>query len=287
VLLTACDNDTGVTAFNASPEASITAPTEGEALFEGVAVALRGRVSDADNEASSLLTTWFVGSETLCAAAPPDDDGVTSCEATLDPDASLVTLEVVDPEGAAGSASVSVAVTPTDAPEATILAPEATGTFYSDQKITFEGLVSDAEDEPTLLMAAWQSDLDGGLDVSAEPDSEGNTLGSGLLTEGEHFLTLTVEDTTGKTGTDSVTLTVGPPNQAPTCTITAPEDGGSGAEGDLVTLEALVDDADVAADWLGVEWESDQDGVLASSTPNSDGTVGFTTRDLTVSTHVL
>ena len=286
-ILCACDNDTGVTAFNALPEASITAPSEGEILIEGELVALRGRVSDADDDVASLLATWFVGTETLCDTAPPDADGVTTCEAVFGPDDTLVTLEVVDPGDAAGSASVAITVTPTDAPVAAILAPDAAGTFYSDQKITFEGLVSDTEDDPTALVAWWESDLDGVLDVAAEPDSEGATLGSGLLSEGEHFLTLTAEDPSGKTGADSVVLAVGPPNQPPTCTITAPEDSISGSEGDLVTLEALVEDPDVPADWLAVTWESDRDGELATSTPNSDGTVGFSTRDLSVNTHVL
>ena len=54
---------------------------------------------------------------------------------------------------------------------AEILAPMADGVYYSDQLITFEGLVSDAEDDPESLVAYWESNVDGVLsDVDSIPD---------------------------------------------------------------------------------------------------------------------
>ena len=85
-------------------------------------------------------------------------------------------------------------------------------------------------------MASWESNLDGTLKVDAEPSDSGEITGFGYLSEGEHAIELNVTDTTGKTGSDSVIISVGPPNSAPSCEITAP-DGASGQAGDTVTLK--------------------------------------------------
>ena len=45
--------------------------------------------------------------------------------------------------------------------------------------------------------------------------------------------------------------------------------------GDLIIFEATVTDADVSVDQLSIEWSSDKDGSLGTSTANTDGTVSF------------
>ena len=69
------------------------------------------------------------------------------------------------PGNAAGSDQISLTVVPTESPEAEITAPTEDGVYYSDQKITFEGVVSDGEDVATDLVVIWESDLDGELDI--------------------------------------------------------------------------------------------------------------------------
>ena len=67
--------------------------------------------------------------------------------------------------------------------------------------------MSDAEDDADLLVAYWESDIDGVLsDVDSIPDSAGTVLGYGYLTEGEHAIELHVEDTTGKPDTNLFSL---------------------------------------------------------------------------------
>ena len=111
---------------------------------------------------------------------------------------------------------VSLTVAPTEAPEAMIITPEASGVYYSDQKITFEGLVSDEEDDSEFC-ASWTSDLDGELTgVDSNPDGGGHILGYGYLTEGEHAIKLSVEDTIVDRA--SVIIDVGPPNLRPCVT---------------------------------------------------------------------
>ena len=164
-----------------------------------------------NHSASQLQVTWYAGTEVLCETAAPEELGDTFCEAVLDPDDTEVAVEVVDEANALGRAMVQLTVVPSEVPVAELIAPVASGVYYSDQKVTFEGLVSDAEDDPEVLVAIWESDIDGVLDVANEPNGSGELLGAEYLSEGEHFLTLTVEDSTGKEDTDNVTLTVDHP----------------------------------------------------------------------------
>ena len=284
--LTGCP-DQSLTAFNADPSATITSPEDGSEVQEGFPVSLRGSVSDPDDSNDSLTATWYLGDEVVCSEATADWDGATSCEMVFSAEEDVVTLEVKDPQGAAGADSISLVVVPTDAPDAEIISPEYGGVYYSDRLITFEGSVSDNEDSPSDLTAWWESSIDGELEVDAEPDTSGGVLGSGYLSEGEHSVELRVEDSTGKVGQDNVVITVGPPNTAPQCQIIAPESGSVGQEGELVTFEAEVSDVDVPSDWLTVTWESDKDGELGSSSPNSDGSVTFAWSDLSVDTHTV
>lgn len=153
LLVLGCPPEQNVGTHNAAPEATITSPSAGQAVMEGEAVTLRGIVSDADHDTASLLATWTAGSDEVCAAAAPDADGITTCEVSLELGQESIGLEVHDPQGAQGAATVEVIIAPTEAPEADILAPEADGTWYSDQKITFVGGVYEAEDDPQDLTA--------------------------------------------------------------------------------------------------------------------------------------
>ncbi len=285
-LLLACDSDSGVKAFNAEPAAEITSHTDAAEVLEGYAERFRGSVTDPDHSAGDLVAIWYLGTEEVCAAAAPAEDGTTSCDILIAADAGEVALEVRDPQGAAGSDILPITVTPTVSPEALIFTPdEVDGVYYSDQLITFTGILSDGEDTPDTLIATWKSNLDGVLEAEAIPNADGEIRGYGNLTEGQHAVELNVEDTTGKTGTASVIIDVGPPNSAPTCAITAPIDGYAEAQGEEILFEGVVDDVDVAEDWLSVVWESDIEATLRESTPSSDGSVGFSYGDLSVATH--
>jgi hypothetical protein len=245
-------------------------------------------VADADHSLSELTTAWLYNGDPVCPDDAPDDAGAVSCDVTFSTDGGEVTLTVRDPGGEMGTARVTLEVQPTDAPTADIASPTADGVYYSGTLITIEGTVADAEDAAEELTVLWSSELAGDLDGDFNtPDSEGKLLGAMLLDEGEHFITLTVTDSTDKEGSDSVVINVGPPNSAPTCAITAPASGSAGSEGETVMFEADVDDVDVPANWLAVAWTSDKDGPIGSSTPDSSGSVLFPYESLTVNTHVI
>ena len=210
----------------------------------------------------------------------PDAEGVV-VRHTFMPGADEVVL-VRDPEGGSEDDRVSVGIQPTDA------AGRAHRTYTSACTTATSSPPLSGLDGGRAAEACCGVDLDGVLTGSFDtPDSEGGLLGAVTLREGEHFLTLTVTDSTGKEGRDSVTFQVGPPNSVPTCAITGPEDGSSGADGEEVRFTATVSDPDVPADWLTITWESDKDGSLGSSTANSDGSVGFAYSELSINTHAV
>jgi hypothetical protein len=283
--LAACKPDAGLTKYNSEPEAQITAPGDGETVLEGTVVTLRGAASDANHDASELITRWFVGDTEACASTVPAADGTTTCDVTvLASDALSVRLEVVDADGAAGTASATYAVTPNEAPTAEIQSPSSDGVYYSDQLITLRGAVDDMEDEPAALVVRWQSSVDGDLGT-VTPNSEGLLESFVTLSEGTHAVQLFVTDTAGNEGQASVLIDVGPPNTAPDCAITEPSDGGASASGERVDFVALASDVDIASNLLSVTWESDKDGALGSSTPDGTGAIVFSTSALSVDTH--
>ncbi len=283
--------DNGVTKFDSPPVAVITSPADGTTEKQAATVTLRGSASDANDAADTLLASWFVDDVAACAAVPPAGDGTTTCDVVV-PDAGsagsiIVRLDVTDPTGSTGSAYATLQVTPNATPVVTIAEPTADGVYYSDQLVTFDGTVTDAED-PNPTLTAWWVDNGTTLDaVAAAPTSTGEVLGYSLLPEGPHALELHALDSGGAEGIASVVITVGPPNSPPDCAITSPPTGSAGEPGQLVTFTGLVSDPDVPADWLTVAWTSDKDGDIGSSAPDSAGNVTFPTSALSVATHVV
>ncbi len=286
LVLAAC-NDQGLTTHNAKPEVTITFPSDGEQVEEGVPLTLMGMVDDADDLADELIATWTSSGTTLCAQVPVASDGITTCTVELAQENTDLTLVVQDPGGATGSDHVTIEVVATGSPQVTLDAPVASGTYYSDRLIEFAGTVGDEEDDPTELVVGIASSLDDSLSVDIDVVSDGSVTAWAQLSEGEHALTLWAEDSSGKRGSDSVVIEVGPPNSDPTCTITAPESGAVVNQGVAVLFGAQVDDVDIAENQLEVAWSSDQDGPLGSSTPSSSGEVAFSYSGLSATTHVI
>lgn len=281
-----CDSEKGISTFNAQPEATITSHFDGDEVLEGIEITLRGSASDPNNNYDDLTATWFSDGEKICEASMPESDGTVQCQTILEgPDVDII-LEVKDKQNATGSAVVSLIVLPTASPEASITSPMASDIYYTDQLITFQGIVSDAEDIPENLIAYWKSNIDGILeDTSSIPNSDGEVLGYGLLSVGQHAIELFVEDSTQQTGVDSVVITVGPSNSTPVCQITSPLDDAAGPQGEMIQFSGEVTDPDISSDQLVVVWNSDKDGEFGQSSPNSSGSISFSYADLSVNTH--
>ena len=275
LFLFACESDKGVTIFNPNPEAQISSHSDGDEVLEGYVITFMGNVSDANHTPDELTTIWKSGTDILCEATVANIDGTSVCEAVLTPDDTSITLEVKDTENAPGSDTISLNVIPSANPTAEIIAPEANGVYYSDQLITFEGLVSDEEDDADLLVANWNSNLDGDLLIATQPNSTGEVLGATYLSQGDHFLVLTVEDTTGKKVLTMLPSVSDHPIPLQSVSFYSPVDGSAGPQGNAVQFEATASDVDIPSDMLTVTWTSDKDGEIGSSTPTSAGEITF------------
>ncbi|MAA80605.1 MAG: hypothetical protein CL916_15220, partial [Deltaproteobacteria bacterium] len=180
-----------------------------------------------------------------------------------------------------------VVVSATQAPTAQIIEPTIEGAYYSDQLIFFSAQIQDAEDEATALMYEWVSSQDGILPLTSEPNTDGTIEGYALLSEGQHAITLRVEDSSGKTTTESLAISVGASNTEPSCSITDPITGSSFVEGQDIGFSAVVDDADINNSLLSIQWESNIDGVFNTDIPNTDGSIGFAYGGLSAGTHTV
>ena len=279
--------DNGVTAFNAEPKATITSHKDGDVEWEAYTTTFRGSVSDPDHKTEELLVTWYVGGLQACTDLVPDADGSTTCTVLIGPSDSRVDLQVQDAGLATGSDTVTLFIKPTSPPSVDIVTPQAGDQFYSDQKVSFSAVVGDEEDAPTTLLATWSSDIDGTLNIAADPDTSGDISSVGYLTEGQHLITLTVQDTTAKISSDDVLIVVGGPNNLPSCELTGPEGGTSFVHGDVVTFSGTVSDVEIPANELSVIWWSDRDGDLSTSVPSSAGEVLFATSTLSIAPHTI
>lgn len=267
--LLGCGSDKSITTVNKAPEATITSHSNGAEVFEGFLITLRGSASDSNSSYDELTATWYAGTEVVCEAIIPENDGTTECEITIGVADTTFVLEVKDAQNATGATSVELVVIPTESPDVFIVQPLSEGVYYSDQLITFEGILLDAEDNSEELVGYWESNVDGLLEnVDAEPNTDGETEGFGLLTEGQHAIQLHVEDSTGKTGSESVIVNVGPPNSSPLCEIISPIDGSVSSQGETINFAGVATDMDVASDLLSVIWNSDKDGEIGTLNPN-------------------
>jgi len=149
-LLCGCP-DHGVESINATPVATILSHQDGATLDEGAELTFVGSAADADHPPETLSVSWYLAGQALCTDLLPDQDGTTTCVATVGSEGGDLVLQVRDPKNAVGTDSVAVTVQPTSAPTAAITAPEDGGTYAADALITFEGVVADAEDAAEAL----------------------------------------------------------------------------------------------------------------------------------------
>ncbi len=286
--LIGCQDDT-LTYFAQPPSVAITSPADGAVVAEAVEIALVGLVTDEVfyEDMPSLDVAWSVNGTAACTDAALDDSGETICLHTFAEGSAEIQLVATNPDGESDYVIVTVEVEKNNAPTAQIVLPDNTLGYYTGTPITFEGQATDGEDDASQLSVAWESDLDGLLDLDSAPTDDGTVGGSASLSEGDHYVTMTVTDTTGRTGSDAVSLTVGAPNNDPECAITSPTDGHAASEGEAIDFTATASDVEVDPTELSVSWASDQDGALGASSVDGTGAVTFSYEDLSVGTHTV
>ena len=289
-LLAACvgDDKGSLNVLNDPPSVLITSPGDGDSVLEGEVLTLRAQITDRETALSDVEVEWQVDGEVVCAdSSAPDEAGETSCQTSVDRDATI-TVIVFDGDGGDDQDSVTVAVTANAAPEISLRSPVADQAYYADLPLALSATVSDAEDTVAELSVTWLSGDDELAPSGASIDSDGEYGASIYLGEGVHVLKARVEDTLGKTASDTVTITVYGENEVPVCEITGPADGAQFALGDMVELEGSCVDTETAPPLLLGTVESSADGeVVAEVTFDSSGDFSEPLSTLSAGTHKL
>ena len=246
-LLIGCTSDQITKTINEAPTVAITSHSDGFEVFEGETVSFRAQASDTNNGTQAISVAWYLGQELVCDWATPLVAGDSFCDITF-AETNTVVVEVRDEDGAAGRDEIAGNITANAAPEIEVLSPTEMERYYSDQLITFQVQVSDAEDSPEDLLVEWESSLDGILTFESQPDSNGSIDDAGYLSEGQHSFDVRLTDTMGKSVTQSLVLDVGGENTAPTCEIIEPENHATYSLGETVFFTGLIQDSEASPD---------------------------------------
>lgn len=282
-----CNSETTTKTFNDNPSITITSHDGTIEVQEGQEELFRARVSDTNDGLNELQVAWYLDEDIVCDWSNPDPAGESLCPIIITEDAQKVVAEVRDPQSAAARAEVQLSVAPSYVPTIQLLSPSLGEVYYRDQLIRFAAEIADDEDEPSELLVEWESSLDGVLALNGSADSSGTLEDFGYLSEGEHAVSLSVTDSSGKNTTASVVIMVGGPNSTPTCSISSPQPSSAGVAGDTVIFEATIGDEDINANELAVQWSSDKDGNFGTVTPSSNGSVGLAYDGLSENTHTI
>ena len=147
-----CTSDKGLSVYNTPPTVDITSPSEGGHALEGYTTTFEAHVSDANHPTADLQAQWSYGGAVVCAFAPVDENGLSTCDISMLPQYDTVHIKAIDPVDAVGTDEISLVVEQTQAPVAQIENPTRSSFFYSDQKITFQGKLL-----PIILKAVCRS----------------------------------------------------------------------------------------------------------------------------------
>ena len=285
VVSIACVTDTTLEIKHDNPEIQIVEPVTLTPIMEGEVLEFLAEGGDDKREAS-LQAEWYRDDEIVCPLAPLDLEKRTACSIPFEDRNALIRVTIFDDEGGGGSDFREVTVITRQAPEVELTLPEVGDFYYQDQAILVLGSVSDAEDAIEDLVVEMESDIDGGM--QSPPVAPDGAFQQGyFLSQGEHSLTARVIDSDGRAATDTRMFVVGPPNSAPSCDVTSPEDGTAFLYGSLSNFVASVDDVDIGPSALIVEWSSDIDGMLGSVSPDSSGGVFFSRPNLSRGSHII
>lgn len=181
-----------------------------------------------------------------------------------------------DPEYGFGIVDADEAAAPSapgnTVPVVTITGPANGSTFQSGDTITFNGTATDAEDGDLTAGLTWTSSLDGGIGT-------GGSFDTAALSTGTHTISASVTDSGGKSGSDSITVTVSAPSSsmADVASIDFTGRGGRYHDKNLVIDAAVVDESGNGVSGATVSMAVSVGGVMSpmSGVTDSSGHVSW------------
>ncbi|MCH7505107.1 S8 family serine peptidase, partial [PVC group bacterium] len=176
--------------------------------------------------------------------------------------------------GLVDAAEASTPIGPVNhAPTVTITQPNNSDTFDSSVVVDFQATADDQEEGDVSTNIIWSSSING-------------IIGSGpsvavVLSDGEHTITASADDSENATGSDSINITVGTPPPPPPQTalsVSVSTDKPSYVKRDKVLITIVVTDGTNAVESASVNVTiatANGKGLAGSGFTNSDGIVLF------------
>ena len=251
---------------NQVPVVTIDGPVDGASFTEADSVSFAGTATDAEDGVLTAGLVWTSDVDGVIGS------GASFTTSTLSAGVHVITAEVTDSGGAAGSATVTITINVNQVPVVTIDGPVDGASFTEADSVSFAGTATDAEDGVLTAGLVWTSDVDGVI-------GSGASFTTDILTAGVHVITAEVTDSGGAAGSATITITINV-NQVPVVTIDGPVDGASFTEADSVSFAGTATDAEDGVLTAGLVWTSDVDGVIGSG-------ASFTTSILSAGVHVI
>jgi hypothetical protein len=144
-------------------------------------------------------------------------------------------------------------------PDGVINSPTHETVFGEGDVIEFVGTVADPGGLGDIQTVTWTSSVDFELGTTelSDPDSDGKTRISTVLSPGTHVITLSVVDLGGLSGTDAVTVTVAAARQEPVAEILSPDNFAKFYIDEEISFTAVVEDEQDASEDLIVSWTAE------------------------------
>lgn len=289
-LLAAACQDTAIATYNSPPETSITSPTDGASFQPGSLVELYGLARDAQQSPETLLISWSSSLDGELGTDAADSEGIAYLPVTaLSAGVHAITLTAYDDAGSSGSASIQLEMgyggQVVGAPTVIIINPTEGTTYVEADEVRVVGTATDDEQSWDTLTASVMSTIDGLL-WTGNPASNGAVDALlGNLSEGNHTLTLTVEDQDGNLAEASVGVVVNADGR-PSVQIIYPTDGSKATTTVPAVLKGMLSDDVSDNESLTYTWHSSLQGDLASGVPDSSG-VASASVYLSGGTHII
>lgn len=258
--------DSTVTPESPPAGIAIVSPSNNQTFIEGDYISFVSKISDA------------VSTETYTYSWESSLDGVIGTTAnfsssTLTAGTHKITLTLLDSKSnTVDSDTVTITVgdssTSSAAPEVSITAPTGELFFNVGETITFTGSAKDYKGNDIASSSLlWSSNINGAI-------GNGTTMTSGILSKGQHTITLTAKDTKGNSGSAFIIITVGDSASSPVVLITSPAEANSSAAvsplnnydvkaGDMINFTGKATDYDgTSISGENLEWISSKNGTL-------------------------
>ncbi len=194
-----------------SPTVVILGPTDGQEIASTDVQNLVAAVTDAEDAYDTLQVELIDVPDGSLWVGNPTSTGSLTVPMSLSIGTHILTVNAVDSDLNTATASVTFSIIDDGRPHVTIDTPADGSEIATGTSTSFRGTVSDDITDVEALQLTWVSDIDGLL--AANPaDSSGATSTAPALSTAIHTVTLTATDHEGKTGSDSIVVTVYDPN---------------------------------------------------------------------------